>query len=109
MLRGHRIFLIDFNLSSKMKDQSIGGTAQFASNALFTGKMNSIELKKQQGNKCSAIDDWESFLYTMCYINNIPLKWLQLNDYSEILIWRAKLMKSKNYVKVRIWYPYTVL
>lgn len=64
MFRGHRTFLIDFNTSAKLNETTAAGTIKFLARRFF----NKDRLRYP-------VDDWESFLYTMCELNNVPLKW----------------------------------
>lgn len=66
MFRGSRSFLIDYNLSSKFDEEYKGATI-----VLYTSRRS---MKKQVRN---ALDDWESFLYTMCALNDVQLKWFE--------------------------------
>lgn len=72
MLRKHRSFLIDFNISSKMKDHNNGGSLEYTSR------------KAHKRQTRSATDDWESFLYTMCRLNSVPLHWFLEANFDEI-------------------------
>lgn len=64
MLRGHRSFLIDFNTSAKLAETTSAGTRKFLARRFFN-----------QDRLRYPVDDWESFLYSMCELNNVPLKW----------------------------------
>lgn len=69
---GFRSFLIDFNLSSKMKELNQGGSMEYTSRRTH---LNQIR---------TATDDWESFLYTMCRINEIKLHWFLEQNFDDI-------------------------
>lgn len=64
MFRGHRSFLIDFNLSSKILQKKHGGTIEY-----YSRKVHSFQLR-------TPMDDLESFLYVLCEINFVKLKFL---------------------------------
>lgn len=63
MLRKYRSYLIDFNMSSKLKESSNSGSIDYTARTLHSRKTR------------SATDDWESFLYSMCRLNEVPLEW----------------------------------
>lgn len=73
MLRGFQSFLIDFNLSSKMSEQNDVGTF------LYTSRRCHRMYEDKKGHLRNALDDYESFLYTMCKLSKVQLKWFKFS------------------------------
>lgn len=71
MLRGFQSFVIDFNLGSKMSQNSDEGTFLYTSRRCH--KIHSDEKSHVRNAK----DDWESFLYTMSKLHKVQLKWFK--------------------------------
>lgn len=69
---GFRSFLIDFNLSSKMKELGRGGSIAYTARRAHLQQIR------------TATDDWESFLYTMCATNGIKLPWFDDKKFDKI-------------------------
>lgn len=65
MLLKHRSFIVDLNASSKMHEINYAGTLEFLSR------------RGERGELRNALDDWESFLYSMCELNKIDLAWFE--------------------------------
>lgn len=55
----------DFDCASKMKEDNRRRTIEFAS------------LRHHQRSRRVSMDDWESYLYTLCYLLSIPLDWFR--------------------------------
>lgn len=88
MLRKHKSFLIDFNYSSKLMEFNDIRTAKYSSRSADENKLR------------SAIDDWESFLYSLCFLNNIDLMWFSktnriFRDPSELSEWYLIMSKEQ--------------
>lgn len=71
MLRGFQSFLIDFNLGSKMSENSEKGTL------LYTSRRCHKFHTDKKSHLPNAKDDWESFLYTMSKLLKIQYKWFK--------------------------------
>lgn len=87
-----RSFLFDFDVSSRMNDYSNGTTLEYASRKWHTNKIR------------NAVDDWESFFYTCCYIHYVKLDWLFKTDLSQYSLSLAsqKCFKWKNNIEKTI-------
>lgn len=88
MIHRGRSYLIDFNLSSRLNKKSDGGTLLYGSRKwvrfeLFVIWSSFFQLsyhlcrlfwlRFHKNQTRTRLDDWESFLYTMCHINKIEL------------------------------------
>lgn len=59
----NQIFLINLNSGSRMYEDNRCGTPKYAARAYHKAEIR------------TALDDWESFLYTMCDVYDIQLYW----------------------------------
>lgn len=71
LLRRFQSFLIDFNLGSIMSSNSDKGTF------LYTSRRCHKVHKDNDGHVRNALDDWESFLYSMSKVLKVQLKWFK--------------------------------
>lgn len=69
MFRKNRIFLIDFNLSSKILEKKHGGTLEYTARRTHT-----LDLR-------TPMDDWESFLYVLAGKPNINFAYFTFLHY----------------------------
>lgn len=92
IIHADRSFLIDFGLSKKINEHGNGGTFCFMSR-------NGIENKTR-----TAKDDWESFLYSMCFLNDVNLSWFNEKHFlyldSDEQCQMSKEMKAKTNVTI---------
>lgn len=72
MTRSFQTFLIDYNLGSKMNDDTNLCTSEYMPRRMHFTDRNRM-----------AIDDFESFFYGMANICEVPLKWFKYKNFSE--------------------------
>lgn len=63
MLHVNQTFLINFHSGARMYEDNYGGTPKYAARAYHRGQIR------------TALDDWESFFFTICDLYDIQLSW----------------------------------
>lgn len=94
MLLKHRSFIIDLNASSKMHEISHAGTFEYLSR------------RGERGELRNALDDWESFLYSICELNKVDLAWFDEETSENYGALKNKTNETIVCARIRIVYIY---